>query len=363
MNLNKLLIVALSTLCFTACSDDEDIDNNLPIDDSTAYNGVFVLNQGNMYSNIPGSITHIDFEKGEVSQNVFMDANNRVIGDSPQAGIIYGSKMYVGVCGSGTLEIMDKNTLLSEKTLPLSAAYAGPRSLAAKDGKVYVSLYDGYVARLDTLSMEIDKKIQVGPNPEEIVILDNYLYVTNSDGMNYEVVDKYANGFSVSKINLSTFTEECKIPVGMNPTKIATNGKDVFVIAMGDYSAANPSTLQRLNINYDPADENSKGAEDLFEASMMAVNGNTMYCINAPYGGVPEYYIYNISNDTKTTFTPQGAIDPQFIGVDPGTGHFFISCLSAPYAYSDPCVINEYTPTGDFVNSYEAGVYSAAFIF
>lgn len=43
----------------------------------------------------------------------------------------------------------------------------------------------------------------------------------NSDGMNYNA--GYANGKSVSKIALSTFTEEKKIAVGMNPTKIAAD--------------------------------------------------------------------------------------------------------------------------------------------
>lgn len=361
MNLNKLLIAALSTLCFTACDNDDD---NVVVDIPVVYKGMFVLNQGNMGKNIPGSITNINLKKGESVQNVFMAANDRTVGDSPQTGIIYGGKMYVGVHGSGTLEIMDKNTLRSVKMLALTGVYAGPRSLAAKDGKVYMSLYDGYVARLDTLSMEVDKKIKVGPNPDGIAILGNYLYVTNSDGMNY--LNGYANGYSVSKIDLSTFTEECKIPVAMNPTKIATDGQDVFVISMGNYTAEYPSILQRLNINYDSEDENSIGAENLCEASMMAVCGDIIYCIKAPIWGVStdyEYFTYKISDGTKTAFTPQGMIDPQAMAFDSKSGHLFISTLSAAYAYDDPFKIVEYTSACEFVDSYEAGVGAYAFVF
>lgn len=361
MNLNKLLIAALSTLCFTACDNDDD---NVVIDNPTVYHGMFVLNQGNFYKNIVGSITNIDTEKSLVYQDAFMKANDRTIGDSPQDGIIYGSKMYIGVHISGTLEIVDKNTLRAEKTLTLTEREAGPRSLAAKDGKVYVSLYDGYVARLDTLSMEVDKKIKVGPNPDGIVILGNYLYVTNSDGMNY--LNGYANGYSVSKINLSTFTEECKIPVAMNPTKIATNGQDVFVISMGNYTAEYPSTLQRLNIDYDSEDENSKGAENLCEASMMAVYGNIIYCIKAPIWGVStdyEYFTYKISDGTKTAVTPQGMLDPQAMAFDSKSGHLFISTLSDAYAYDDPFKVVEYTSAWEVVDSYEAGVGAYAFVF
>lgn len=357
MNLNKLLLAGLSVMCLTACNDDDDLQiDNIP----TVCKGLYVLNQGNMDSNIPGSITSIDPENNVVVQNAFYKANGRLIGDSPQAGITYGSKMYIGVHGSGTLEIMDKETLVSEKNLSLTGTYAGPRSLAAKDGKVYISLYDGYVARLDTLTMTVDKKCKVGPNPDEIVILGDYLYVTNSDGMNYN--NDYANGYSVSKINLSTFTEDCKIPVGMNPTKIATDGNDVFVISMGDYTAENPSILQRLNINYDATDENSKGAEDLYEATLMAINGNRIYCINAPfYAPSFDCYIYNTSDKTKTAVDFRDLVNPQTIGVDPASGHVFISAATG--GYSDPCKIMEYTSAGTLVNSYESGVYSAAFVF
>ena len=32
----------------------------------------------------------------------------------------------------------------------------GPREIIAANGKVYVSMYDGYVSRIDTLSLTID---------------------------------------------------------------------------------------------------------------------------------------------------------------------------------------------------------------
>lgn len=364
MNLNKLLLAGLSVMCLTACNDDDDLQiDNIP----TVCKGLYVLNQGNMSSNISGSITSIDLENNDVVQNAFYKANGRVIGDSPQAGIIYGSKMYVGVYFSNTLEVMDKNTLKSIKTLALTGDGTGPRALVAKDGKVYMSLYDGYVARLDTVSMTIDSKIKVGPNPEEMAILGDYLYVTNSDGMN----NNGSTDFSVSKINLSSFTEECKIPVIMNPTKIATNGEEVFVISMGDYTTANPSTLQILNVNYDSTDETSQGSLPLFEASMMAVRGNIIYCIKAPMSdpetfapvGDYEYYTYDIANEEKTTVTPQNISNPQAIGVNPETGHIYVSALTSTYGYSDPYVVNEYTSGWEFVKKYDAGIGAYAFVF
>ncbi len=348
MKLHRLILAALPLLAFTSCSDDKDEPT---AEETVTYKGIFALNQGNMNDNIPGSITNIDYEKGEAFQNVFQEANRRLVGDTPQDGIIYGSKMYIAVYLSSTLEIVDKNTLVSEKTIKLTGEGIEPRGLAAKDGKVYMSLYDGYVARLDTTSLSIESKIKVGPNPDQIAIAGDYLYVTNSDGMNY--LNQYANGYTVSKIRLSDFSEEKRIEVGMNPTKIVSNGTDVFVIAMGDYTAANPAMLKRIN-----ADDT---VEPLFNASMMAINGDKLYTVHSPFYEAPTTYsIYQISSGTSTPFTPSEIVSPQAIGVDPATGKVFISTMGG--SYSDPCSVNEYTASGSFVRSYESGVYTAAFV-
>ncbi len=69
-------------------------------------------------------------------------------------------------------------------------------------------MYTGVVSRIDPSTNTIDKTVAVGPNPEEMVIVNKSLYVTNSDGNNYNA--GYANGKSVSKISLSDFVEEKK---------------------------------------------------------------------------------------------------------------------------------------------------------
>lgn len=352
MTLNKVLIGALCALSlgFTACSDDDDDRSQFA--GLEEYKGVFVINQGNMGNNIPGSITNIDTKDGEAYQNVFKTVNGRVLGDTPQSAIIHGDKMYVAVYQSNVIEILDSKTLKSIKTIGLSGEGTEPRYFAANGDKVYVSLYDGYVGRIDTKSLELEAKVKVGPNPEEMVIVGKYLYVTNSDGLNY--LNKFANGYTVSKINVSSFIEEKKIQVGMNPNHIVSNGNDIFVICTGDYSEANPPTLKRIT--------KDDSVESMFGASYMAINKDLLYIIYAPYADwgkdpiPPTYYVYSISKNKKTQLNLSDIISPVTIAVSPKNGNIFISTYSINNGYSDPCFINEYTSTGAFVKQYNAGI-------
>ena len=350
MKLKKIFAIALCALCFTACSDDDD-NSEKRIEGE--YYGAFVLNQGNMRNNIPGSLTNIDYETGTAYQNVYREVNGRVLGDTPQDAIIYGDRMYIAVYQSNVIEVVNKKTLKSEKTITLNSTGTQPRDLAAKGDYVYISMYDGYVSRLDTKTLTIDKTVKVGPNPEEITIAGDYLYVTNSDGMNY--TNGYVNGKTVSKINLSTFTEEKKIEVGLNPTKIKSNGSDIFVICMGNYGDV-PAMLKQI--------KNNDTVEDLFPATMMAINGNQLYLVNDPfYGTDTEYMLYTISSNTKKSLYFDNIVVPQGIGIEPSTGHIFISSLSAKSAYSEPFYVNEYTADGDFITKYDAGVGATCFVF
>ena len=48
-------------------------------------------------------------------------------------------------------------------------------------------MYDGYLARLDTLTMTIDKSVAVGANPDQIALHYDKIYVPVSEGMNYPI--------------------------------------------------------------------------------------------------------------------------------------------------------------------------------
>lgn len=340
------------TPLFYACSDD---DEATPPEDTLIKrtNGLYITNAGNLSNNINGSLSIIDFDKETVTNDLFMDINARSLGGTPQDAVVYGTKMYIAIYGSNVIEVIDKSTAKSVKQIvPTKEQGTGPRDIVAAGGKVFISMYDGYVSRIDTASLAIDATIPVGANPEEMAIANGYLYVTNSDGLNYG--EGYINGKSVSKIKISTFTEEKKITVGLNPTRIcATTEGNLFVIAMGDY-ASTPAIVQKI----DSKDE----VTDITKATLIAVKDNTLYLINAPYGAEANKYLkYDTQTSTFSTpdFVDQPVDSPCAIAVHPTTGKIYISSynLVGGYAsYTTDGYVNEYSADGKLMKKYDVGV-------
>ena len=103
MKKSFLAMVALlvsAPLFFTSCNDD----NGPSFHYEVVSDGAFIVNSGNMYSSIDGSLTGINYASNVAVQKVFA-ANNggQSLGSTPNDGLVYGDKMYVVVDGSNTV--------------------------------------------------------------------------------------------------------------------------------------------------------------------------------------------------------------------------------------------------------------------
>lgn len=358
----KISMLAMAVpFVFAACDKDNDptpTPTPEPEPVPTEKKGLFVFNSGNQGASIDGSLSIINFAKGEVENNVFAEKNGRSLGGTPQNGAIFNDNLYIAVYGSRTIEVVNKLTMQSVKQITIPTSYDdGPRYVVADDKYVYASLYSGEVIRINPETNEIDKDVKVGPNPEEMVILNGFLYVVNSDGLNYE--SGYVNGKSVSKIDLASFTEVKKIEVGVNPTRIATDGTNVYALSMGDYVAI-PSSIYKIDAN-DQAVNTGKGA------SWMAIHNGVLYTINSVYNPADwsttdNYISYKLSDMSvlSDNFLGDKKVDaPAGIAIDTVGGQLFVSSynLEGGYAsYTTDGYVNQYDLTGKFVKKYDVGV-------
>ena len=336
-----IALCAMMALSFTSCNKDDGEELEEPVVPSEY---VFVLNSGNMGNN-NASLSMYDMKDGTVVKGIFEAKNGRRLGDTGQDIIVYGSKMYIAVYGESTIEVTD----LEAKSISQIKTEGQPRFFTAHAGKVYVTYYDGYVARLDTTSLAVDSKVRVGRNPEQLTVSGNKLYVANSGGLDYNTEAGYDK--TVSVVDLATFTETKKIEVVLNPTEIESDAAgNVYVISKGNYWDV-PNTLQKINTQTDAV-----SVVNGIEGTIFTTAGNTLYTIYSQWG-VDEilYYSYNTSSNTvlSSNFIGNTKIaDPYQINYDLNCESLFIS--TSDYVNSGDVYI--FDKSNNFVNKFEVGL-------
>jgi DNA-binding beta-propeller fold protein YncE len=249
---HKLQVKLLLTLClFTSCRDGyefvpEDIIPITPQDSLIVKSeliGFYLLNEANMGTN-KSTLDYMDFTKDtiEYHRDIYATVNPTVpkeLGDVGNDLQIYGSRLYAVINCSNKVEVMDKFTAKRIGQIDIPNC----RYIQFKDGYAYVTSYAGpveinpdykqigYVAKVDTATLQEVAQCLVGFQPDELEIVDDKIYVANSGGY---IVPNYEN--TVSVIDINSFTEIKRIPVEINLHHLrADKHGNLWVSSRGDY--------------------------------------------------------------------------------------------------------------------------------
>ena len=372
----SLAVMAMGATLLTGCLGDDSKGSDTPAEIPVT-KGVFIINNGNYYSSIDGSLTYINYATMTPSaqQNVYQTVNGESLGGTPNDVIVYGQKVYIVGSDENTIFVLDARNSKELKKVSTTALLGDaegrtPRRIAAFEDKVYFTTYGdgdkGYVAAIDTTSFTLQKQYQVGSYPEGLTFgIDDKntvtLYVANSDWSK-------GNG-SISKIDITsgnvTNTEFEKVK---NPMEIAVSSDVLYVLDYGYYDD-----------NYTQHDAGvykiSGNSVSLVvpNATGMAASGYYIFTFNDPYGGTTgsSYSVYDILSNSTVKLNLSGDSDhpiasPAAIAVDPITGNIFIASRQKDpdtgYPANLPGFVNVYqgygpnaTP-GQFVESFQTGV-------
>ena len=348
MHLTKIFLVSL---LFVACKKD---DCPPPADSSlTIENGFLVLNEG-LFQQNNASLTFINEENATVQNNLFLSKNNRLLGDTGNEMVTYQNKIFIVVNASNTVEVVDKTSLKVEQQISLQ--YQGnstaPRAIDFYENHAYVCAFDGYVYKIDLNTYQIVGRFAVGNNPEDLLVVGDKLFISNSGGLN---APNYDSTVFIFDFNSNTITDT--ILVGANPGKMIADAQgDVYVIKRGNYST-DPSALVLLDgqNNYQPISLNVPCTALFLEEDVLYIG---FYDFNASTSNVSTYNVVTESLVNANFISSSSIMTLYGIAVKNGS----VYCMDAR-GFTNTGVIRVFNATGNSLAEYEVGLNPNTILF
>lgn len=259
---------------FASCSDDDDDDRREDTGSQVELprHRVFILNQGSWGYNNASIAFYAPNGDADFISDIFKKQNNAALGDNGQDLIEYEDRMYVAVNGSNYLAMLNaagveqkRVSFVGDKDLS-----AGIRYLAAEDGYIYASFYNGFIAKINANTLAVEARLGgLGDSLEGVAICDDVLYVANSYK---QEGGAYIYNTNLVAVDLRTFTKKADLTVAINPNRLAEEEDRIFLLSKGDY-ANKPSSLQMIE------PKNGNKITEFGEATVMCAANDMLYWV------------------------------------------------------------------------------------
>lgn len=300
-----ILVFALSLAFSCTKITDKQIDTYL------SGSGVFILNEGNFrWGN--GSLSFYSYDSAKIYNDLFSNINERPLGDVPNSMAIFGDMAYILVNNSGKIEVVNKNTLLSQSTIN---DLVSPRNMAiVTNSKAYVtSMYSDSIAIINLNNNTISGYINLRRTSESIIVNGSKAFISNWVGGNEIMVVSIAN----DKVTDS-------ILVGAEPeSMVLDKNANLWVLCNGGWMRTTPAEINVINTS-----TNKVVKELVFhdkQASPSCLNidriGETLYYLD---GGVRQL---NFNSETLPA-SPLIAESGHYfykLGINPSNSDIFVT--------------------------------------
>jgi hypothetical protein len=254
-------------LVVSACHDDTGIDQPT----IRQAEGFFIVNEGTFnFGN--GSVSYYNFETGEISHDLFKNANGHVAGDVLQDLYIFNGKGYLVLNNSGYVEVVDITSFESEGIIQ---PFDSPRFfLPVSEDKAYLSdLYSNSIQVVDINNNTQTNSISMPFWTETMVNVDDQVFVASP----WDIRLNAHNHIYVLDANSDVLIDS--IQTGYDPVTIALNGDNKLWVYC-------------------------RGAEELSEPA-------GLYCVNTTTMEVErsfDFLNYDLGFGTRLAFSPNGEI-------------------------------------------------------
>jgi DNA-binding beta-propeller fold protein YncE len=336
------------------------------------YQGLYLLNEGNMGSN-KSTLDYFDFISGKYHRNIYAERNPSVpkeLGDVGNDLQIYGNLLYAVINASNKIEVMDAYTSESIGQIDIPNC----RHITFHEGYAYATSYagpieidpdykqKGYVAKIDTATLEVEEICIVGYQPDGISISNGNIYVANSGG--YRGAGKATNyETTVSVISIATFKETKRIDVDLNLHRIKTdNNGNLWISSRSDY---NTSSSKLYFIDYKK--------QEVTDTINLPVNnftivGDLLYLFGIDESAQREKHFSIVNTNTRQVINSNFITDgtenqletPYGIAVHPETKDIYITDAGD---YINPGYLYRFDSQGKKLWSVQTGDIPAHFYF
>jgi DNA-binding beta-propeller fold protein YncE len=297
--MKNLFLFASVLFLFLSCTKDNDAPGTL-----LNGNGVFIINEGNFMGG-NGSLSFYSYDSAKIYNDIFLNINDRPLGDVPNSMAISGERIYVVVNNSGKIEIADRNTLESVKTI---TGLAAPRQISIiSNSKAYVSsMYSDSVAVIDLSDNSVSGYINIRRTSEAIAVLKNRAYIANRIG-----------GREIMVINTDNDKVIDSIEVAVEPESIVIDkNKTLWVLCNGGWMRENYAELIAVNTSTNDVERKLVFPSKLSSPSGLRIDGegSTLYYLES---GVRKIKTDAVSVPSSAAFIPE-------------TGHYFYQLAVNP---------------------------------
>jgi len=276
-------------------SADNTVTLTITDNESSAFeNGILVMHEGNFLGG-NASVSFVSEDLSMVSNGIFNEVNDELLGDTAQSIGFDGDLAYIVVNNSQTVEVVNRYSFESLGTV--DTGLLNPRYIAFANGNGYVTNWgdannpdDDYVAVIDLEDLTVASTIPVPEGPEWILSHEGMIYVAHQGGFSQNNV--------VSVIDASSNMVETTITVGDSPNSMQLVNGDLWVLSGGNPAFTGNETAGQL----DNIDLTTNTVETTLEFTQtehpnyLSVDGDTLY-----YFLDGNVFSLNVSNTTLPT--------------------------------------------------------------
>jgi len=346
MKTKWMYLMLAGTLVLSACKKDDDKEDEVPATEDYA-TGAYVVNEGAFLAN-NASVTHISSE-GVVTNDVYFTVNGVELGDVLQSFQVIGDKGYAVVNNSQKVEVVDLKTMENVGTItgidyPRYMVASGSNTAYLTDGS-----FGGTLKIINTQTNAITGSIAVGTGPNQLLALNNDLWVCNEGGFGSDSTISIVSTASNSVIDV--------IEVGLRPSDIVKDALgNVWVLCAGEtyydenwaVSGHTPALLYRINaqtrevvssVQVGQLGDHPKQLEVSPDGTMLYYENNGVYIFDLLNGDFPGVILISGARSG--------------LSVHPVTGEVWCASISD---YTNPSQVFVYTSSGSLRATYTAGI-------